>query len=251
MMTIETPAIHIEVGLIQDFYWDELSNPRVQHQHEFKNDDEVVFIINIVSPTAIGVNEISGYDYSTIDTECRHDWSSEINPDWSSLWIIIAAEFNAYGTPIEGLTDYFCSGDLCVHINELDAVSGPYVITITECEEGVEEIIEFCEDDTKKKWRVCENGKWIHYERTCPAEEEEAKTKCPIACVCYGTDLIDALGPLREFRDGILKRTSMGRKFIGFYYGDLNIHLTPILNKYNVLKRIGRMFIRLVLKKWK
>ena len=252
----EVAHVYLEVGVISSFFWDELSNPRVQRQHEFENDDEVVFIISIVSPVAIGTDIISGYDYSIVDAEKqhRHDWSAGIDPDWNSSWIVIAAEFNEYGTPTKGniAGDYFGSNQriLYAHINELDVVSEPYVITVTECEEGTEEITEFCEDDTKKKWCVCENGEWVYYERTCPAEEEveEAKIQCPIACVCMGTNLIDELGPLREFRDGILKRTSMGRKLIGFYYGNLNKYLTPILNKHNVLKRIGRNVIRLLVK---
>lgn len=212
-----TAEIYLEVGAIEDFFWDELGNPRVQAQHEFENNDEVVLIINIISPTAIGINTISGYDYSIVDTEIlhRHDWSGEIDPEWSNLWIIIASEFNVYGTPIKGITagDYFCSGILYAYINELDSISDPYTISVTEAEVPIEEL------------------------------------KCPIACVCVGTDLIDELGPLREFRDGVLKRMWIGRKFIGFYYNNLNKYLTPILGRYGILKRIGRIFIRLAVKR--
>ena len=174
-LTAEPVDIRLEVGLIEDFFWDELDNPRIQSQHEFKNDDEVVFIINITSPTAIGVDTITGYDYSDVDTECRHDWSAETDPSWNSFWIMIAADFSAYGTPIKGITaDYFCSGILYAFINELNSVSDAYVIKVVECEEeGFEEIIEVCDDGTKKKWRSCEGGEWVYYEQACPIEEEE------------------------------------------------------------------------------
>lgn len=54
---------------------------------------------------------------------------------------------------------------------------------------------------------------------------------CPIACVCMGTPLVDCLGPLREFRDKILNRNSIGRRFISFYYNQLTPFLSPIILK--------------------
>lgn len=69
---------------------------------------------------------------------------------------------------------------------------------------------------------------------------------CPIACVCMGTDLVDALGPIREFRDCVLRKTTFGREFIALYYNKLTPFLSPVLQRHALLKRIIRPFVRVL-----
>ena len=70
---------------------------------------------------------------------------------------------------------------------------------------------------------------------------------CPIACVCMGTPLIDQLGPIREFRDEVLKRSRAGLIFVSLYYGKLSPHLSPLLEKSEMLRRVGRILVRGIL----
>jgi len=70
---------------------------------------------------------------------------------------------------------------------------------------------------------------------------------CPIACVCTGTELVDCLGPIREFRDKTLKSTRPGKKFVDIYYNRLTPLLSPVLMKSAFLKKIGQQVVKLLL----
>jgi hypothetical protein len=97
-------------------------------------------------------------------------------------------------------------------------------------------------------WK-CENGEMVKIEENSP-ECKEVKPKgpvCPIACVCMGTPLIDQLGPIREFRDEVLKRSRAGLTFVSLYYGKLSPHLSPLLEKSETLRRAGRILVRGIL----
>ena len=72
---------------------------------------------------------------------------------------------------------------------------------------------------------------------------------CPIACVCMGTPLIDALGPIREFRDFVLKKYKLGRWFVSLYYNQLDAFLSPMLARSESLKKAGRWAVRRILNK--
>ena len=94
-------------------------------------------------------------------------------------------------------------------------------------------------------WK-CENGEMVKIEENSP-ECKEVKPKgpvCPIACVCMGTPLIDQLGPIREFRDEVLKMSRAGLTFVSLYYGKLSPHLSPLLEKSETLRRVGRILVR-------
>jgi len=93
----------------------------------------------------------------------------------------------------------------------------------------------------------CENGEMIKIEENspeCKEAEPGKKAACPIACVCMGTPLIDQLGPIREFRDEVLKRSRAGLIFVSLYYGKMSPHLSPLLEKSETLRRVGRMLVR-------
>jgi len=78
-------------------------------------------------------------------------------------------------------------------------------------------------------------------------QESKPPFPCPIACVCMGTPLIDNLGPIREFRDKILKSIRPGKKFIDIYYNRLTPLLSPVLMKSTVLRKIGQQVVKLLL----
>jgi len=94
-------------------------------------------------------------------------------------------------------------------------------------------------------WK-CENGEMIKIEENSPEckEAEPNGPACPIACVCMGTPLIDQLGPIREFRDEVLKRSRAGLIFVSLYYGKLSPHLSPLLEKSETLRRVGRILVK-------
>ena len=170
-----------------------------------------------------------------------------------------------------------------------DCISGAWVEDLQVCPgcpEGAHEVLEYCPDAiTEKRWRDCISGAWVEDSQVCPDCYPEGATACggpegydlyecinskwvrtehnsvecgytpkppfpcPIACVCIGTPLIDALGPIREFRDRYLKTNWSGRKFVSFYYGGLTSWLAPLLMRHNRLKQMGRVFIVYPLKK--
>jgi len=104
-----------------------------------------------------------------------------------------------------------------------------------------------CTDFTNKE--ECEAMGCYWYDNLCHSIKKKKKTACPIACVCNGTPLIDQLGPIREFRDVILKKSMVGRKFVSFYYGWLGRNMVVILNRSIILKKIGRLVVKSILKK--
>lgn len=55
--------------------------------------------------------------------------------------------------------------------------------------------------------------------------EKTPPIPCPIMCVCMGTPLVDALGPIRQFRDKVLAKCKTGRKIVSLYY-----QLAPIFS---------------------
>ena len=155
-----------------------------------------------------------------------------------------------------------------------DCIGGVWVEgsqTCPACIDGEKDIIEYCPDDsTPKKWWECIEGKWVHKSRTCPPVDGDRKCinfdlyeyrsgewvlikeysmeclKCPFAVIAQGTDLVDFLGPVREFRDTVLKQSYAGRKFISLYYHKLTPFLSPILLRHALLKRVIRPFVRIL-----
>ena len=71
---------------------------------------------------------------------------------------------------------------------------------------------------------------------------------CAIATISDGTEMIDALGPLREFRDMVLNKHKLGRIFVHSYYNRISPKLVPVLEKSKRLCMIGRTGIRILLK---
>jgi len=59
-----------------------------------------------------------------------------------------------------------------------------------------------------------------------------------------GTPLIDQLGPIREFRDEVLKMSRAGLLFVSLYYDRLSPHLSPLLEKSETLRRVGRILVK-------
>ena len=153
----------------------------------------------------------------------------------------------------------------------MDCIDGVWVEYFQECPaciEGERDVIEYCPDGvTWRLWWECIEGEWEHKSQKCPPAEGDRKCinldlyeyqsgewvlieshsfeclLCPIAVIAQGTELVDALGPIREFRDRYLKSNGVGRKFVSFYYGALTSWLSPLLMHHNQLKRVGRMFI--------
>jgi len=99
-------------------------------------------------------------------------------------------------------------------------------------------------------WK-CENGEMVKIEENSAECIEEVpngkKAVCPIACVCMGTPLIDQLGPIREFRDEVLKISRAGLIFVSLYYGRLSPYLSPLLEKSETLRRVGRTLVKGIL----
>lgn len=62
-----------------------------------------------------------------------------------------------------------------------------------------------------------------------------APPPCPTAALVMGTPLVCILPPLRIFRDKVLSKFKLGRKFIRFYYSSLTLWLSP-----KILKLRGR-----------
>jgi hypothetical protein len=159
-----------------------------------------------------------------------------------------------------------------------DCISGTwleYFQACPTCIEGERDVIEYCPDGvTWRLWWECIEEEWEHKSQKCPPAEGDRKCinfdlyeyqsgewvlieprsveclLCPIAVIAQGTELVDALGPIREFRDRYLKSNRVGRKFVSFYYGALTSWLSPLLMRHNQLKRVGRMFIVHPLKKF-
>ena len=94
---------------------------------------------------------------------------------------------------------------------------------------------------------VCSNGILSVSERD-PDCNGNGKA-CPIACVCMGTPLIDALGPIREFRDFVLKRGKLGRCFVSFYYSQVGPFLSLALVRSKTLRKGGRWVVRRILRR--
>ena len=158
-----------------------------------------------------------------------------------------------------------------------DCIGGAWVeyfLPCPACIEGERDVIEYCPDGvTWRLWWECIEEEWKHKSQKCPPAEGDRKCinfdlyeyqsgewvlieprsfeciVCPIAVIAHGTELVDALGPIREFRDRYLKSNRAGRKFVSFYYGALTSWLSPLLMHHNQLKRVGRMFIVHPLKK--
>lgn len=125
-----------------------------------------------------------------------------------------------------------------------DCVKGKWVTNsrtcpvAPECSEGAREVLEYCPDGvTEKRWRVCIKGKWVTGSQRCPGEPEPFP--CPIMCIAMGTPLVDALGPIREFRDRILRRSKVGRWFISFYYNRITLTVSPVILKVREWVRNG------------
>lgn len=74
------------------------------------------------------------------------------------------------------------------------------------------------------------------------AKEEDKKGGCFIATACLGSDSTDEVITLSEFRDNVLQRYSLGRKFIKIYY-----HISPpiakVIAESSVLKKLLRILI--------
>ena len=111
------------------------------------------------------------------------------------------------------------------------------------CKEGETE----CRDYDLYK---CIGGEWklMEHDSIECGYIPEPPTPCPIACICYGTDLIDALGPIREFRDTCLKKHKLGKIFVNEYYNHLSPRLSPLLQKSVKLRVMGRAGVRVLLK---
>ncbi len=136
-----------------------------------------------------------------------------------------------------------------------DCVTGGWVYNYRICPkcypEGKHDVLEVCPDGiTEKRWFECIGGEWKYKTQKCPPVDgdrkcigsdlheyragewvliEERSIKClpcPIMCVCMGTPLVDSLGPLRQFRDVVLRRFRIGRRFVSYYYD----HITPVLS---------------------
>lgn len=45
-------------------------------------------------------------------------------------------------------------------------------VVVIECKEGDKEVLATCSDGSVKRWRECENGKWVEKSRECPPEPE-------------------------------------------------------------------------------
>ena len=156
-----------------------------------------------------------------------------------------------------------------------DCVSGKWVEgsqACPSCIEGEQKVIEYCPDGvTRKQWWECIEGEWKWKSQKCPPVEGDRKCinfdlyeyqsgewvlikknafaeclPCPFAVIAQGTDLVDFLGPLRAFRDNVLKQSYVGRKFVKFYYGKLTPFLSPILLRHVRLKRLIRPFVRIL-----
>lgn len=79
-----------------------------------------------------------------------------------------------------------------------------------------------------------------------PIEKKEYKIECPIAVCCYGTDLVDILGPLRSFRDKYLQRYRPTRQFIKFYYKTLTPLLSPLLLNHHKARLLIQKTLRIL-----
>jgi hypothetical protein len=96
---------------------------------------------------------------------------------------------------------------------------------------------------------VCSNGTLSVSERDPDCNGTGNGKACPIACVCMGTPLIDALGPIREFRDFTLKRAKLGRCFVSFYYSQVGPFLSLALVRSETLRKGGRWVVRRILRR--
>lgn len=108
------------------------------------------------------------------------------------------------------------------------------------CENG-------CEDG------ICQTACEVSCETACEAIAQVPGIPCPIAVVTTGTELVDFLGPIREFRDNYLKATKTGKAFISLYYNNITPKLSPFLKKHEPARKAGRMVVKSILKwlKWR
>ncbi|MHC1636490.1 MAG: hypothetical protein ACXQTS_07760 [Candidatus Methanospirareceae archaeon] len=130
-----TPLIWLEIGYLEDFYFEWNSYyrtyvPRVTRRHKFKHDDDVVMIVHIEMPgyETIGTSQLTGKEYSTTDTaeECVHEFVvPNCDPQWNMVWWIVAYEFEDTPKgpkPTRGVpASYFCYGKRTqyVYVNEI------------------------------------------------------------------------------------------------------------------------------------
>lgn len=105
-----------------------------------------------------------------------------------------------------------------------EASSGRDLIVHKVCEEGKRD----CRDYDLYE---CVSGEWELIEHNSTECGYIPPTPCPIMCICYGTPLVDALGPLRVFRDKVLRRFGLGKWFISFYYNQLTPLISPVILK--------------------
>lgn len=93
----------------------------------------------------------------------------------------------------------------------------------------------FCRDDTEvvevdgEKKRLCANCK-------------PPRRRCFIATAAYGTPLAEEINVLRKFRDDNLQLSSIGKRFIDFYY-----LISPPIAKLISSRSCLRKFVRYIL----
>jgi len=147
-----------------------------------------------------------------------------------------------------------------VEHNAADVIVDATTIVIPSKEEGIEgghcynEAGELVMEHGEEKCvsgdlYVCLDGALNVSERDPDCNGTGKGKACPIACVCMGTPLIDALGPIREFRDFTLKRGKLGRCFVSFYYSQVGPFLSLGLIRSETLRKGGRWVVRRILRR--
>jgi len=124
-------------------------------------------------------------------------------------------------------------------IRTADTYTGYLDVTEETCTEGETKCIGY-------NLYECIAGKW-QLKEVNSSKCGYKPIPCPIACVCAGTELVDCLGPIREFRDKTLKSTRPGRKFVDIYYNRLTPLLSPVLMRSTVLRKIGQQVVKMLL----
>ena len=206
----------------------------------------------------------------------KESWSSEGYVVWDKVKDLDTLYFLLWNTTVGGWDPFYTDDEAAEaltskYIGGLFPPTPPCGACETECQTGcMVSCEEACKVECQETCKVeCQTGcmvsceEWckIHCQDICEttcetacetACEVECQTiletlGCPVAVVANGTELVDALGPIREFRDTVLKKYAIGCHFIKLYYNQLTEWLSPFLAKHDLPRRLGQIFIRGVL----
>lgn len=120
--------------------------------------------------------------------------------------------------------------------------------------EGNENCAYYSEDHSIVAWSIrCPScGGSVHVRHPQAPKEPQKTSGCFVATCCFGEPMAPEIIQLRRWRDEKLINSTMGRRFVSWYYSGHGEQMARFIRKRLVFRRISRtalrLFIRLVVK---